>query len=405
MLKKTNYQGKNSEIIQQQNRLLVLRLIREKKVVSRVGLSELTGLKQATITNIINELMEREYVEETGLIEGTNGRRVKGIALNSEKVRVLVSRITSDYYAVGIYDLQGTCIKVAKKFWEQGEGFLRKLEFIRDDLREYMSLYGENKQVIGTGIAIEGSVTSMDPEFKEWQDRDMETYLSQYFSEELGMAVFVENMSNMSAFFEWNRQISNGVELQTLVCLSIGYAVDCTVVFDGRFLKGRNGKAGHFGHVSIDMNGPLCECGNRGCIRNYISVGALKKRYAELLKSDAPEKAEQDWNIRDIVQAYYDQEKTAVMLYEEVAEKLGVIFANLINQFHPEELIFGDEIPNNDTFLELVKSYTKKRLPKHRYERTNLMVFREKRKTENDVGMRGMCLFVINEKLKDMKLN
>ena len=123
------------------------------------------------------------------------------------------------------------------------------------------------------------------------------------------------------------------------------------------------------------------------------------------MKSDAPEKAEQDWNIRDIVQAYYDQEKTAVMLYEEVAEKLGVIFANLINQFHPEELIFGDEIPNNDTFLELVKSYTKKRLPKHRYERTNLMVFREKRKTENDVGMRGMCLFVINEKLKDMKLN
>ena len=65
MVKKVNTQGKNNEVIQHQNRLLVLRLIRERRVISRVELAELTGLKQATITNIINELIKNDYVLET----------------------------------------------------------------------------------------------------------------------------------------------------------------------------------------------------------------------------------------------------------------------------------------------------------------------------------------------------
>lgn len=405
MVRKVINQGKNSEVIQQQNRLLVLRLIRENKVTSRVQLAELTGLKQATITNIVNELISREYVKETGLIEGKNGRRVRGIMLNDERMRILVARITSEYYAAGIYDLNGTCVSVEKKFWNEDEPFAQKLKLIREDLLAYVEEYKDSKEIIGTGIVIEGSVARMASDLCNQIKADMETYLKAYFSEALDMAVYVDNMSNMSAYFEWNNLISKKERIHTLVCLSIGYAVDCAVIFNGILLKGRNGRVGHFGHVSIDMNGPVCECGNRGCIRNYISVDAVKKRSRELKLQYPDMELSEDCNIRDIVKAYWNGETFAVKLYEEVADKLGIVLTNLINQFNPEEVIFGDEIPNNDEFLELVKKYTKMRLPQHRYERVKIKVFQEERKTERDVGMRGMCLFVINEQLKWMELN
>lgn len=404
MTNKISYQGKNSEVIQQQNRLLVLRLIRESKVTSRVMLAQATGLKQATITNIVNELIEMDYVKETGLIAGNNGRRVKGVMLNVEKMRILVARFNSDYYAVGVYDLNGECIRVEKKFFEQDQKFLQKLELLKDEILLYKQKEGKKKQIIGVGIVLQGSVTSIEPEFQESLQEELETYLDRYFTGQLGMAVFVDNMSNMSAYYEWNRLVSEKEDTHTLVCLMVGYSVDCAIIFEGKVVQGRNGRAGHYGHVSIDMNGPDCECGNRGCIKNYISVGAIRNQ-VKALKPRYPESAiKEESNIREIIKAFYNQDEFANVIYHQVAEKLGVIITNLINQFNPEEVIVGDEIPNNEEFLELVKHYVSIRVPKQRFDKVRIKIFKEERKTEYDVGMRGMCLFVINERLKSMKL-
>ena len=172
---KARDQGKNSEVIRQQNRLSVLRVVRDKRIISRVDIAHITGLKQATITNIINELKERDYVKEAGLIEGNNGRRVKGIMLNDEKMRILVSRITSDYYAIGIYDLYGVCIKVEKHFWEKEENFLEKLDSIKEDMKRYAGIYGREKQIIGIGIVIDGSISNMDQSFSSLKKPDIES--------------------------------------------------------------------------------------------------------------------------------------------------------------------------------------------------------------------------------------
>ena len=123
-------EGKNSEVIQRQNRLLVLRIIREKKVISRVDLAKITGLKQATITNIANELIDSEYIVEAGLIEGKNGRRVNGLKMNLDKMRILVIRATSHYYAVGAYDIEGNCIQIEKIFWNVNESMQEKMNAI-----------------------------------------------------------------------------------------------------------------------------------------------------------------------------------------------------------------------------------------------------------------------------------
>lgn len=396
--------GKNSEVIQLQNRLLVLRLIQERKVTSRVMLAELTGLKQATITNIVNELLELDYIKETGLIEGNNGRRVKGIELNTGKMRILIARLTSDYFAVGAYDLNGDCLCVKKVFWEGDCEFSNRIEQIRDILIQYRETKCENKPILGVGIVLQGGLTGTAPELYNDRDEDLETYIRRYFYEQLQIDIFVDNTSNMCAFYEWNRLISQNQEVRILVSLSIGYSVDCAVMFEGITLHGRNGKVSHFGHVSIDKEGPVCECGNRGCIKQYISVDAVKRRCDELKVKYPDSQLSGSNNIRDIIKAYYEREPLAVEVYDEVAQKIGVVLSNLINQFEPDEIIFGDEIPNNEEFLDLVTGYTNERLPEKRRRGTVIKIFKEERKTEKDVGMRGMCLYVINEQLKSGRL-
>ncbi len=404
MYKKTENLGKNSEAIQLQNRLLVLRLLKDYKELSRVKLAELTGLKQATITNIINSLLEKGFVLETGFMEGENKRRVKRIILNEEKLRVAVGRITDKYYAVGVYDIYGNCIDVEKTFWDAKDDFVKRELDIKESFLRFMTDKKIQEEVVGVGVVTQGNVMQTIEQNEEMAQIGVENYLQDFFTKELGTKVYVSNASNMSGYYEWQNLKSRFISVRTLLCLMIGYSVDCSVLFEGKVVSSFDGKNSHFGHVSIDYNGPMCECGNRGCIKNYISVDAIKKRCVELIEVYPASILRADSDIRDIIFAYYEADPLAVKLMDEVAEMLGVILANLINQFNPDKIIIGDELPNSIQFLELVKSYTKKRVLPKRYQRVEIDMFKEERKTSHDVSLKGMAQFVINESLNSMKL-
>ena len=404
MYEKKENLGKNSEAIQMQNRVLVMKLLRDYQGLSRVKLAELTGLKQATITNIINSLLEKEYVLETGLMKGDNKRRVKRIVLNEEKFRVIVGRITDKYYAVGMYDIVGNCINVEKTFWNNSDDFETRALEVKETFWRYMTNKKISEEVVGVGLVAQGNVVQAVEHNSGFAKQGFEKYLHEFFSKELGTQVYVGNASNMSAYYEWQNLKSNFAEVQTLLCLMVGDSVDCSVLFEGKVVTNNNGRNAHFGHVSIDYNGPLCECGNRGCIKNYISVDAIKKRCMELAEIYPMSKISARSEIRDIIFAYYESDVLAVKLMDEVAEKLSVILANLINQFSPDKIIIGDELPNNSEFLKLVKSYTKKRVLPKRYDKVVIDVFKEERKTSQDVSLKGMAQFVINEKLSSMPL-
>ena len=162
--------------------------------------------------------------------------------------------------------------------------------------------------------------------------------------------------------------------------------------------------AGNYGHVSIDMNGPECECGNRGCINKYISVDAVKNCCGRLKAKYPDSVIGQDSDIREIIRAYYEEDALAMELYADIAEKTGVVLTNLINQFEPEELIIGDEIPNDERFLNWVKESVSRRTKEKYSTKTDIRIFQEERKTERDVGMRGMSLYIVDEMLKRLDL-
>lgn len=400
---KNRIQGTNSIQTQKQNRLLVLRVIRDKRVTSRVEIAQLTGLKQATITNIAGDLMEMGYIKETGLINGENGRRVTGLALNEEKMQVLVLRITSSYYVTGVYTVYGECLKVQKTFFNCFEHFDDALRQMAERLEEYRRQAGQ-RVVLGIGAVLHGVTQKVQRGYLTRQNGIMP--LEQILQERFHCPVYLEKTSNMAAYYEWEKRRRRGEPVHSLVSIMVGYTVDMGLICNEEIFRGQELASNDFGHTTINFDGPLCSCGRRGCIHQYVSVEAVKRRAGELKKDYPDSPVNGGSNIRDIIEAFYSQDPLAVQLYREQGRYLGMVLANQIIALNPDEIILGDEIPNSDAFKLMLWEETVKQLPPAMADaaRFRIKLSEEPRVTRNDVSLKGITNYIVRMQFREMEL-
>ncbi len=120
------------------------------------------------------------------------------------------------------------------------------------------------------------------------------------------------------------------------------------LVIDGRVHTGHMAIAGEWGHMSIDPNGPLCYCGQQGCVETYISGAGMEKRYAERYGEKV--------KLRDVEDAYYRNEPRAVEFMTWFFEKFGRCMANLINVLDPDVVVLGGGVSKfNDIYTKGVE--------------------------------------------------
>ena len=102
--------GINQDVTQEMNRSLLLKNLRREGMCSRAYLASLTGLKQATVTNIMKDFLNWGIVTEVGFLNGSKGRRSIGVSINPDRYRVIGVRLARKHYSVGLFDLTGTQI-------------------------------------------------------------------------------------------------------------------------------------------------------------------------------------------------------------------------------------------------------------------------------------------------------
>ncbi|MDF2679518.1 MAG: hypothetical protein K0R47_708, partial [Brevibacillus sp.] len=119
-----------------------------------------------------------------------------------------------------------------------------------------------------------------------------------------------------------------------------------------RLLSGNDGSAGEFGHISIDWNGPICRCGNRGCLENYASGTAIENvartRLASAASSFSGSVLEGCANptAKQIGEAALQGDRYSIELVKEAGFYLGIGATNLIYLFNPEVIVFGGGVMN-----------------------------------------------------------
>lgn len=332
-------EGKNLEAIQAMNRTLLLRLLQQNQICSRANLAEQSGLKQATITNIINDFISWKLVEETGLIEGSKGRRAIGIRLKENEFYVIGVRLSRKYYEIGIFTLMGELVGDEDREYIKDtspnlviSGILEKVQELLHD--------NSDKTILAVGVAVPGpyyyeegvieSVTS----FKGWKNIPIKSELQK----RLPIPVVIDHDANAGVLAECFFSIHPG-DHKTVVYVAVGQGIGAGIFHDGKIFRGATGIAGEIGHASVNLDGPRCECGNRGCLTSCASTLAL----IEMVNGKLTKEEE----VKDFGSIILPVRKRKQIFYNEFQRCIRFLSAGIINliySYNPDLVIIGDEM-------------------------------------------------------------
>lgn len=365
-------QSINYNDMQEMNRYLIIKLLMQLGICSRVELSRLSGLKQATITNIINDFIKIGLVSEIGSKNGSKGRRSIAISLNSDNYKFIGVRLTRKYISVGLFDITGKSHLIREYKFDVTDGVDNTLKIIETSVNNILNEYS-NENIIAIGISLPGpfirttGIITVN-EFPGWEQVLVEDYFNNIFH----IPVFLEHDAKAGVMACWYINKYNNVN-KTLAYVIAGHGIGVGVIVDGKLLRGSTGTFGEIGHTSIDFNGPLCACGSRGCLENYCSTIALSRRIKNALELGVKSSLSIDFTFSDIVEAYKNKDDLTVKEVNKNIEYFSVGVVNLVNMVNPDVIIIGDEMVNfGDDFLNILKSNVSKKIIPDLYKKLDI---------------------------------
>ena len=342
--------GGNADVMQGMNRSLVLRVLAWQDIYTRVQIAEQVGLQQASISKIIAEFTEMGLIEEIGSVEGRKGRRSIGIRLRADKMKTLAVKLSRDSYQFGVFDVKGT---LYEKATYQTDRQSNVGAIVADIKRTINTLLVEYADILAIGIVVpgpylrnEGRIALM-ADYPGWDTVDF----YQEFQQAYELPVCIEHDANAGALAEWQygSQAYDGVLLHLLA----GSGIGAGIIEKGQILTGWRGIAGELGHMSIDHNGPLCSCGNRGCLRLYCSSIAFV-RDAEVRLSEHPESCLNALSKITSEAIFVGGEKGdtyCLELIRRLGYYLGVGVVNTVYLYNANHIVISDDLVRGGTLL------------------------------------------------------
>jgi glucokinase len=165
--------------------------------------------------------------------------------------------------------------------------------------------------------------------------------LREIFEQALRCPVVVENDANAAAYGEWARGAGRG--MKNFVCLTLGTGVGGGIIAGGALYRGSTGFAGEIGHAVILADGPVCACGNRGCLEALIGANAIVRRAWEMLRASGGER--RDWDdtltVEALSRAAASGDDVAAAAFAESGRYLGIALANIVHVLAPEGIAIG----------------------------------------------------------------
>ncbi len=314
------------------NRSIVLNLLRFFSPLSRVEISRQTGLTKATVSGIVEQLIQEQYVLEDEHTESTGvGRRPVPLRFNRGAGYVIGVDLAVDYFRVLVMDLSCKVVTTYEDTIGEADSTDDAIRKMVDIIKIAIHATSDSPLgVIGVGVGIPGLVDSnrgviLNAPNLHWRDVALRSILEH----ELRLPVFIDNEANVGAIGEQLFGAGRGVS--NVVFLSLGRGIGTGLILNGHLIRGQAGIAGEFGHMTIDENGPKCSCGNRGCLELYASETAVIRHYNQLTDTSL--------SFKNIIRRLEQGDENAKKAVDAAAHHLGVGLSSLVNALNPELIL------------------------------------------------------------------
>lgn len=230
----------------------------------------------------------------------------------------------------------------------------------------------------------------------QWDDIPLRDILE----DRLKIPVYLDNDANLAALAE--HLFGAGKGAKNMIYLTVSSGIGAGVIINGKIYRGNRGTAGEIGHTTLDINGPVCTCGKRGCLMAMasgigianIAKGVIREGKKTLIKDLAPNDINKI-TAKVIAEAAFRGDEFAENLIEQAARYLGIGLANLVEIFDPEMIIVGGGLSKiKEKFLELVEKIAIQRVPEQLRDSVNIV----SSPLGSDAGLIGAASLVITER-------
>lgn len=225
----------------------------------------------------------------------------------------------------------------------------------------------ENEDILAIGLGLPGiidlstGIMLQSPNLTHFENVDIRKDIYSLFK----IPVFVDNDVNASALAEFKMHpeiISKG--LKNIILLAVGTGLGGGIILNGKIWRGTSGFAGELGHICIDINGEICNCGGKGCLETYASSTGIIKRAKKHLwrfpNSSLSRIPIDKISTEDIFEAAKNNDSAGVYLIQTFVEALAAGIGSLINIFNPQAVILGGGVLIPNLYLiDKIKEKTK----------------------------------------------
>lgn len=335
--------------------------------ISRVDLARKLGLTRAAITAIINDLLNLRIVREVKN-HYPSGRRAIELEINPEYGYVIGIDIGATHFTVLLSNF------AAQVVWEHelpiqiSDGPNKILASVDQVFHLMLVETGiQREQIFAVGMGVPGPVVagagkvSAPPIMPGWDDFPIQTTCQSLW----GYPVVVANDAELGAVGEWAYGAGRGE--RNLAYIKVGTGIGSGLLLDGQIYRGATGTAGEIGHVTLDENGPLCTCGNKGCLEALAGGRAIAQKGYHAVQSGQRTQLSliqpaSSITAKDVLAAARSGDLVSQRIFIEAGTHLGTAIASLVNLFNPSMVVVGGSVAQiGDLLLEPIRKTIQQR--------------------------------------------
>ncbi|MBX6355566.1 MAG: ROK family transcriptional regulator [Micromonosporaceae bacterium] len=323
----------------------MLRLLRDEGAISRAELADKLAVPRPRLLAELERLVATGYVAEAGMAASRGGRRSTLVELNPH-LRFAAVDLGASSIDVEVTNGRLEPVTAYAEPADIRTGPRAILQRVNELLAKAKS-DGAYERLDAIGIGVPGPVSFRDgvpvspPIMPGWDRFPVREFLTR----EHGCPAVVDNDVNIMAIGERHGGVAHSVD--DFLFVKIGTGIGCGIHLFGEVYRGTDGCAGDIGHIQVDSHGPVCSCGNVGCLEAMFSGAALAREAAAAARSGAsPALAERlassgAVTARDVAEGASEGDITCIKLIRDGGRRLGGVLASLVSFANPSMIVIG----------------------------------------------------------------
>jgi glucokinase-like ROK family protein len=333
----------------------ILRALRRRSRISVTEISTITGWSKAKASQETRKLVDRGLLEKFGEGASRGGRKPSLLKINNQLGYIAGFDIGATSMEIALADITGLVLQrrseTANVHLSPESVLSRCSELL---LEMIVAQGGTPDQILGIGVGVPGpvdfakGVLVAPPLMPEWGNFRIRGFLVEIFPSSF---VVVDNDVNIMALGE--QSAGDGAGIDHFIFIKIGTGIGAGIISNGKMHRGSDGCAGDIGHICVDKKGPLCTCGNTGCLEAMAAGPAIASKAMDAAQNGNSPTLRQMLELNngilrpeDVNTALREGDQAALEIIRASGQMIGDVLAGLVNFFNPSHIFIGGGIAN-----------------------------------------------------------